>query len=191
MRRFVKLISALFFTAASVFCIYGISTAFGNVKNGAEVLANMTSTKIEDRFIKDFQIKSVEYDYEDVVTCKKTLFGNIDPSIMMAEVQGKIKVGSTLKSISLYSGKWRIIMSKPNITDHQINRKGEWIVDNGIFTGFDNNTQEGKVLEKEKADIEKQVAQKLIDQCIQSNKELVGALLKSYGSSRAYEVSYE
>ena len=76
-------------------CVFGYQTIslFKNIKSDALEQTHKTNVKILKMIEDSISVCSVEYDYEDYITRKKTWVVGLNPSIKYAKFMGKIKVG--------------------------------------------------------------------------------------------------
>jgi hypothetical protein len=180
----------LFIILTTIFLAFRTWDTIRDIKKNAINDANTIDTKIINKFQKDFVIKGVEYDYEEVITHKETLFGDIGPSIMMAKAEGKIVVGSTFKRIDNKLGEYVIALTIPKIESHDLKRIGDWEIDEGIKK-FNNIEVENEIKEKTKLDIEKKVSGDLIYKCEQQNNLIIEEIFNSFGENKKFKIVYE
>jgi len=166
-----------------MFCVSGYKTVslFQNIKALKQTQKNNVNIlkMIED----SISLCSVEYDYENYITRRKTWVVGLNPSIKYAKFIGKIKVGCEIKSVKKESNIFKIVLSEPYVVEHEINRIGEWEGKEGTWNNF-TLTEEGKVTNEQKMIIEKRLNDELQQEDKKRNKELISDLLLKFGENK-------
>jgi hypothetical protein len=173
-------------------CVFGYLTfsLFKSVKSEALEQTQKTDVSILKMIEDSISLCSVEYNYEDYITRKKTWAFELNPSIKYAKFTGKIKVGCEIKSVKKESNKFSIVLSEPSIVEHEINRIGDWKGKEGIWNNFAPN-EEGKVIDEQKKIIEKRLAEQLQEEDKKRNKELISDLLVKLGENEdSFSITY-
>lgn len=82
-------------------CIFGYQTysLFKNIESEALEQTQKNNVKISKMIEDSISVCSVEYDYEDYITRRKTWVFDLNPSLKYAKFKGKIKVGCEIKSV--------------------------------------------------------------------------------------------
>lgn len=173
-------------------CVFGYQTdsLFKSVKS--EVLEQTQKTNVNIlKMIEDsISVCSVEYNYEDYITRKKTWAFDLNPSIKYAKFMGKIKVGCEIKSIKKESNIFSIVLSEPFVVEHEINRIGDWKGKEGTWNNFTPN-EEGKVINEQKMIIENRLVDELQQEDKKQNKELISDLLVKFGENEdSFSITY-
>ncbi|MBU3112706.1 hypothetical protein [Clostridium lacusfryxellense] len=162
-------------------CVFGykIDSLFKSVKSDALEQTQKTNVNILKMIEDSIYVCSVEYDYEDYITRRKTWVVGLNPSIKYAKFMGKIKVGCKIKSVKKESNIFSIVLSEPSVLEHEINRKGDWEGKEGTWNNF-TPAEEGKVINEQKIIIENRLINELQQEDKKRNKELISNLLVKF-----------
>lgn len=170
--------------------VYLTFSLFKSIKSEALEQTQKTDVNILKMIENSISLCSVEYDYEDYITRKKTWAFELNPSIKYAKFEGKIKVGCEIKSIKKESKKFLIVLSEPFIMEHEINRSSDWKGKEGIWNNFKPN-EEGEVIDEQKKIIEKRLTEDLQEEDKKRNKELISDLLVKLGDNEdSFSIEY-
>ena len=170
--------------------VYLTFSLFKSVKSEALEQTQKSNVNILEMIKKSISLCSVEYDYEDYITRKKTWVLELNPSIKYAKFEGKIKVGCEIKSVKKESDIFSIVLSEPFVVEHEINRKGDWKGKEGIWNNFTPN-EEGKVINEQKMIIENRLINELQQEDKKRNKELISDLLVKLGENEeSFSIAY-
>lgn len=151
---------------------------------------NKTDAHIASAIEDSIKLLSVEGDYEEIITTKKTWVLGLNPSIAWVKVKGTIKVGSNVLDAGKKGSKYIIKLSEPEIISHEINPEGLWNTEEGFLNHFD-AASDGKIIEESKKIIEKEKFNELKQRCIENNKQIIQSCLKAYGKNYDIEIDYE
>ena len=152
--------------------------------------ANKTDAHIASAIEDSIKLLSVEGDYEEIITTKKTWVLGLNPSIAWVKVKGTIKVGSSVIDASKKGSKYIIKLSEPEIISHEIKPEGLWNTKEGFLNYFD-ASYDGKIIAESKKIIEKEKFNELKQRCIENNKQIIQSCLKAYGKNYDIEIDYE
>ena len=173
-------------------CVFGYQTEslFKRVKSKTLEQTQKTDVTIKKMIEDSISICSVEYNYEDYITRKKTWVVGLNPSIKYAKFTGKIKVGCEIKSFNKKSNIFLIVLSEPSVVEHEINREGEWRGKEGIFNNFKPD-EEGKIINEQKIIMDNRLKNKLQQEDKKRNEELISDLLLKLGENKdSFRISY-
>ncbi|HEY8890533.1 MAG TPA: hypothetical protein VIM70_09790 [Clostridium sp.] len=184
-----KILILVLFLAICIF-VYQIFSVFKNIKNEELEQTQKTNVNIMKMIEDSISVCSVEYDYEDYITRKKTWVFASNPSIKYAKFMGEIKVGCEIKSVTKKSNIFSIVLSEPFVVEHEINRIGDWEGKEGTWNNF-TPAEEGKVTNEQKMIIENRLMDELQQEDKKRNKELISDLLVKIGENEdSFSVTY-
>ena len=170
--------------------VYLTFSLFKSINSEALEQTQKTNVNILKMIEKSISLCSVEYDYEDYITRKKSWVLDLNPSIKYAKFEGEIKVGCKIKSVNKESKKFLIVLLEPSIIEHEINRIGDWKGKEGIWNNFKPN-EEGEVINEQKIIIEKRLTDELKEEDKKRNKELISDLLVKLGENEdSFSIKY-
>lgn len=173
-------------------CVFGYRTDSLSKSVKSEALEQTQKTNVNILKMIEYSISvcSVEYDYEDYITRRKTWVVGLNPSIKYAKFMGKIKVGCEIKSVKKESNIFSIVLSEPSVVEHEINRIGDWQGKEGIWNNF-TPAEEGKVTNEQKIIIENRLIDELQQEDKKQNKELILELfVKLGGNEDSFRITY-
>lgn len=174
----------------AIFVLRYQTVSFKNIKKEALEQAHKTDVSIKKMIDESINLCSVEYNYEDYITRRKTWAFALNPSLKYAKFEGKIKVGCEIKSVVKESNKFLIVLSEPVVKEHQINRIGDWKGKEGIWNNFTPD-EEGKVKNEQKVIIETRLNDELQKEDKKRNEELISALFVKLGKNEeSYSITY-
>lgn len=175
-----------------VFCVsvYQTVSLFKNIKSEALEQTQKTNVNILKMIEDSISICSVEYNYEDYITRRKTWVIGLNPSLKYAKFMGKVKVGCEIKSVKKESDKFLIVLAEPSVVEHEINRTSDWEGKEGTWNNF-TPAEEGKVLNEQKIIIENRLIDELQQEDKKRNKELISDLLVKFGENEgSFSIAY-
>ncbi|MBU3129001.1 hypothetical protein [Clostridium tagluense] len=185
-----KILIALVLVLAICASVYQTFSLFKNIKSEELEQTQKTNVNILKMIEDSISVCSVEYDYEDYITRRKTWVVGLNPSIKYAKFIGKIKVGCEIKSVKMESNIFSIVLSEPFVVEHEINRKGDWQGKEGIWNNF-TPAEEGKVTNEQKMIIENKLIDELQQEDKKRNKELISDLLIKFGENKdSFSITY-
>jgi len=173
-------------------CVFGYLTfsLIKSVKSEALEQTQKNNVNIKNMIEDSISLCSVEYNYEDYITRKKTWVVGLNPSIKYAKFTGKIKVGCEIKSVNKESNRILIVLSEPSIVEHEIKIDGIWKGKEGIWNNFKPN-EEGEIINEQKKIIENRLKNELQQEDKKRNKELISELLVKHGENEnSLNISY-
>ena len=173
-------------------CVFGFQTIslIKNIKSNVLEQTQKTNVNILKMIEDSISVCSVEYDYEDYITRKKTWVLGLNPSIKYAKFMGKIKVGCEIKSVKKESNIFAIVLSEPFVVEHELNRISDWEGKEGTWNNF-TPTEEGKVTNEQKMIIENRLINELQQEDKKRNKELMSDLLVKFGENEdSFRITY-